>query len=79
MARDTIKLLGDRFLREVQVAFEPTPDLPLAPGSKDFIQQILLNFIFNAAESMAKRKQVILATKRLDSLPQGVVLAPAQA
>jgi signal transduction histidine kinase len=79
VARDTIKLLGDRFLREVQVTFEPTPNLPSAPGSKDFIQQILLNFIFNAAEAMAKRRQVILATQRLDSLPNGMVLAPAQA
>jgi signal transduction histidine kinase/ligand-binding sensor domain-containing protein len=79
VARDTIKLLGDRFLREVQVTFEPTSGLPLAPGSKDFIQQILLNFIFNAAESMAKRKQVILATQRLDALPKCMVLAPAQA
>jgi signal transduction histidine kinase len=78
VARDTIKLLGDRFLREVQVTFEPTPNLPSAPGSKDFIQQILLNFIFNAAEAMAKRRQVILATQRLDSLPNGMVLAPAQ-
>jgi signal transduction histidine kinase len=79
VAADTIKLLGDRFLREVQVTFEPAPDLPSAPGSKDFIQQVLLNFIFNAAESMAKRKQVILATRRLDALPPGVVLAPASA
>jgi signal transduction histidine kinase len=79
VARDTIKLLGDRFLREVQVTFKPTANLSLAPGSKDFIQQILLNFIFNAAESMAKRKQVILATQCLDSLPKGWVLAPAQA
>jgi signal transduction histidine kinase len=79
VAQDTIRLLGDRFLREVQVAFEPAPNLPLAPASKEFIQQILLNFIFNAAESMGKRKQVILATGSLTALPPGVVLAPAAA
>ena len=50
-----------------------------APGSKEFIQQILLNFIFNAAEAMAKRKPVILATQRLEALPAGTVLAPASA
>jgi signal transduction histidine kinase len=78
VAQDTIKLLGDRFLREVQVSFEPAAGLPPAPGSKDFIQQILLNFIFNAAESMAKRKQVILSAGISDKLPAGTVLPPAQ-
>src|SRR5262249_35005460 len=76
--KDTVKLLGDRFLREVQVTFEPGTDVPEAMCSKDFIQQILLNFIFNAAESMAKRKQVILSTKTLENLPPGLILAPAK-
>ena len=76
---DTLKLLGDRFLREVEVRFEPAPDLPEVPASKDFIQQILLNFIFNAAESMAKRKQVIITTARLGKLPDGIELMPAPA
>lgn len=77
--KDTIKLLGDRFLREVQVTFEPGANVPDVPCSKDFVQQILLNFIFNAAESMAKRKQVILSTKSLDKLPPDLVLAPGKA
>jgi signal transduction histidine kinase len=77
--KDTTRLLGDRFLREVQVTFEPGTDVPDVMCSKDFIQQILLNFIFNAAESMAKRKQVILATKTLEKLPPGLILAPAKA
>ena len=66
---DTLKLLGDRFLREVQVTFERAPDLPELRCSKDFIQQILLNFIFNAAESMTHRKQIMLATRLLESCP----------
>jgi signal transduction histidine kinase len=77
--KDTIKLLGDRFLREVQVTFEPGTDVPDVMCSKDFIQQILLNFIFNAAESMAKRKQVILATRTLEKLPADLILAPVKA
>src|SRR5258707_151129 len=40
---DTLKLLGDRFQREVEVSFSPTPNLPQVSGSRDFIQQILLN------------------------------------
>ncbi len=76
---DTLTLLGDRFLREVRVTLDRSPALPEATGSKDFIQQILLNFIFNAAESMAGRKQVVLATRRIDKLPASLVLAPAPA
>jgi signal transduction histidine kinase len=76
---DTVKLLGDRFLREAEVRFVRAPDLPEVPASKDFVQQILLNFIFNAAESMAGRKQVIIAAQHSTKLPAGVVLAPALA
>jgi signal transduction histidine kinase len=76
---DTVKLLGDRFLREVQVSLERAPALPEVPCSKDFIQQILLNFIFNAAESMTGRKQIVLATRLMDKLPAALVLAPASA
>ena len=76
---DTLKLLGDRFLREVRVTLERTPALPEVTCSKDFIQQVLLNFIFNAAESMEGRKQVVLATRRMDKLPASLVLAPASA
>jgi signal transduction histidine kinase/ligand-binding sensor domain-containing protein len=76
---DTVKLLGDRFLREVQITLERAPDLPEVSCSKDLIQQVLLNFIFNADESMTSRKQIILATHQLDKLPAGLVLEPAPA
>jgi signal transduction histidine kinase len=79
VARDTLKLLGDRFLREVEVKFEPARDLPEIYASKNFIQQILLNFIFNAAEAMTAHKQIVLATQKLERLPGGLVLAPAAA
>jgi signal transduction histidine kinase len=42
---NTVTLLGDRFLREVEVSFHRAVDLPSVPLAKDFIQQILLNFI----------------------------------
>jgi len=77
--RDTITLLGDRFLREVQVEFEATPGLPNVAVTKDLVQQILLNFIFNAAESMKDRKRVLLRTRLLEKLPDGLVLKPAEA
>jgi signal transduction histidine kinase len=76
---ETVKLLGDRFLREVQLTVEPAPGLPELPCSKDLAQQVLLNLIFNAAESMTSRKQIILATRQVDKLPASLVLAPAPA
>jgi signal transduction histidine kinase len=76
---ETLKLLGDRFLHEVQISFERGPDLPALTCSKDFIQQIVLNFVFNAAESMAKQKRIVLATRLLDKEPADPVLAPTAA
>jgi signal transduction histidine kinase/ligand-binding sensor domain-containing protein len=76
---DTLRLLGDRFLRETEIRFEPGAALPQIATSRDYIQQILLNFIFNAAESMTARKQIIIKTALFKTLPPGVVLPPAAA
>ena len=58
---ETRKLLGDRFLREVEVRFERGQQFAKISVARDFVQQILLNFIFNAAEAMERR-----APARLD-------------
>jgi len=79
VVEDTIQLLGDRFLRDVQVRFDPAPSLPTVTASKDLIQQMLLNFIFNAAESMTGRKRIVLTTGLVDKLGPDLVLAPAKA
>jgi two-component system cell cycle sensor histidine kinase/response regulator CckA len=81
VVRETIQLLGDRFQRDTAVIFKPATDLPEFPAVKEFIQQILLNFIFNAAEAEAtvKRKQIILSSQRVQGVPKILVLAPAPA
>src|SRR5581483_1752354 len=79
VVQDTLKLLGDRFLREVQIHSEAAPGLPAVLAAKDFIQQILLNFIFNAAESMESGKQIVLSTQLLEDLPADLVLMPVPA
>ncbi len=76
---ETIKLLGDRFLREVEVHFEPGANLPEVPASQDFIQQILLNFIFNAAEAANEHREITLTSGRMSHLRTGLALAPAEA
>lgn len=74
---ETLKLLGDRFLREVELRFEPGPELPPLVAPKDLIQQILLNFLFNAAESVSHNRQIILRTRLMEKMPADLVLHPA--
>jgi signal transduction histidine kinase len=75
----TLKLLGDRFLHEVQIRFEPAADLPVLNCSKDFLQQIVLNFVLNAAESMDRQKRVVITTRQLEQPPASLVLVPSRA
>jgi signal transduction histidine kinase len=76
---NTLKLLGDRFLREVDLRFERAPTLPPVRASQSLVQQILLNFIFNAAESMDGRKHVIITTSHAVLLPTRMALPPGAA
>jgi signal transduction histidine kinase/ligand-binding sensor domain-containing protein len=76
---NTLKLLGDRFLREVELRFDRAPTLPRVRASQSLVQQILLNFIFNAAESMNGRKHVIITTSHTGPLPAQMALSPAAA
>ena len=81
IVNDTIQLLGDRFQRDAAVVFKPEPKLPQVPVVKEFVQQILLNFVFNAAEAetVARRKQIVLALHAAHRLPPNLALAPAPA
>ncbi len=76
---ETIRLLGDRFRREVKVQLAPIMPVPNIPASKDFIQQILLNFIFNAAEAMTEHRQVVVCVRQASQLPALLALTPAVA
>jgi len=78
VVEDTIRLLGERFLREVEIKFEPAEGLPEVSTARDLVQQILLNFIFNAAESMSERKKIILGTRAAEKLPAEIYLQPGQ-
>jgi len=79
VVHDTLRLLGDRFLQDVQVTVQNGADLPSVSASRDFIQQILLNFIFNAAEAITDRNEIIVATDVLPKPRPDLVMIPAQA
>jgi signal transduction histidine kinase/ligand-binding sensor domain-containing protein len=75
----TLTLLGDRFLREVEVRFDRASSVPRVRASQSLVQQILLNFIFNAAESMNGRKRVVITTAYTSLLPARMALQPGVA
>lgn len=79
LAEETIRLLGDRFQHDIVVEFERTPDLPPAPASKDFLQQMLMNLIFNAADAMGGHGRLAVKTGQLSQLPTPLVLGPRKA
>jgi len=78
---DTIQLLGDRFQRDAAVIFKPEPGLRQVPVVKEFVQQVILNFVFNAAEAetAASRKQIVITLRTVRNLPTALVLAPPPA
>jgi signal transduction histidine kinase len=75
----TLKLLGDRFLQDVRVRYEPSGEPLLLPGAKDLIQQMLLNLVLNAADAMGGEGEIVLQAGRLSALPENLVLSPAPA
>jgi signal transduction histidine kinase/ligand-binding sensor domain-containing protein len=76
---ETIKLLGDRFLRGINLRVESGATLPRVSGAKDLIQQILLNLILNAEDAMEGDGEILLRTGRLATLPAHLALQPAKA
>jgi signal transduction histidine kinase len=79
VVRDTIKLLGDRFLHEVDIRVEEPGEAVKAVVARDFLQQILLNFIFNAAEAMSGRKEIVISIGRIPKPGPDTILPPAPA
>ncbi len=76
---ETIKLLGDRFLREIHIRFQPGADVPSTMAAKEFIRQIILNFIFNAADATNRPGKVVLRTGTIRQLSGYIALQPAMA
>ncbi|MDW8241558.1 MAG: ATP-binding protein, partial [Acidobacteriota bacterium] len=65
--------------QDVRVRFESAPALPRIPGSKDLLQQMLLNLILNAADAMGGQGDIVIRCDRSRRLPAEVVLSPAPA
>lgn len=79
LVRRTVRLLSDKFRREVEVRLLLTPDLPPALAAPDLVQQTLLNLIFNGADAMDGHGVIEIHTSPLDAPPGDLVLAPRAA
>jgi signal transduction histidine kinase len=79
VAEDTLRLLGDHFLRRMKLDLNLAEGLPEVPASKNFLQQILLNFIFNAADATEGTGRIILHTGRVLQPASPLALAPERA
>lgn len=75
----TVRLLSDRFRRDVEVRLALAPELPPVQAAADLVQQILLNLIFNGADAMNGRGVIEVSTARLTDLPHDLALAPRPA
>lgn len=80
VVEETIRLLGDRFIRETPIIYEPAEPLPPVYGIKDLTQQMLLNLILNAADAVHQTKGCInIRTGLTNELQHKVMLEPAKA
>ncbi len=75
----TVRLLSDRFRRDVDVRLHLAPRLPRALAAADLVRQILLNLLFNGADAMDGRGVLDIRTAPLDAVPADLVLAPRPA
>jgi signal transduction histidine kinase len=75
----TVTLLGERFQRQAALRFECDPNLPVVVVSREFVQQILLNLLFNAAEAVTERKEIVIKSWLAEKLPDRLVLKPVEA
>jgi signal transduction histidine kinase len=74
--RDTVNLLGDRYLHKVDIVFDIPSDLMTVRSSKDLIQQILLNLVMNAVDSIKDRGCITFQAENLNKLPEDMVWRP---
>ncbi len=79
VVEETVRLLGERFLREVTLRVELAAGLPPVRGAQDLMQQTLLNLVLNAADALADGGEIHVRTGWLAEMPVRGVLAPAPA
>jgi signal transduction histidine kinase len=79
IVEETIRLLGDRFLHEIEIDFDWAPGLPETVCAKALVQQMILNIVLNAADAMNGGGRIAIRTGEVAHLPEDLVLEPQPA
>ena len=79
VVEEIVTHLGDQFLGDVSVRFEPDRSLPSVEAVPDLIQQILQNLLLNAADAMDRKGSLIVRLGRWKNGAETLALAPAPA
>jgi two-component system, LuxR family, sensor kinase FixL len=73
LIRDVVRLLSsDALIRNVTVALDLAPDLPVVNGDRVQLQQVILNLLLNAMEAMSDNggghRAVVVRTENLEGI-----------
>jgi signal transduction histidine kinase len=79
LVEDTVALLSKQFLSGIALTLELDRDTSLIRGSRNRLEQILLNLIVNAAEAMEGSGTLHIGVRQITSLPERLVLRPKDA
>lgn len=80
LAESTVRLLADRFPREVQVRITSDQDAPETSCAADVLQQMLINLLLNASDALANGPgNITVSVRHSIDAPADVILPPAPA
>ncbi len=79
LVEDTVALLTRQFLSGITLTLEVDKDAPLVTGSRNRLEQVLLNLLVNAAEAMNSQGKLEVGLRLNTILPAAQVLPPRSA
>ena len=79
IVEQTLGLLRQQFLREIQIELQVKDSMPEVFGIKNRLEQILLNLILNAAEAMQGSGKLRISVKPADLARNDFILRPRPA
>lgn len=79
LVEDTVALLSKQFLSGIALTLELDRDTSLIRGSRNRLEQILLNLVVNAAEAMEGGGTLRISVRQTNTLPDRLVLRPGDA
>ncbi|MBM3879600.1 MAG: hypothetical protein FJ387_07740 [Verrucomicrobia bacterium] len=79
VVEETLRLLGDRFQRDLVIRRRLSESLPPVRGIKEHLQQMLLNLVLNAADALAGPGEIEIRAEAVEAAPATAVLPPAAA